>query len=51
MPSATTLPSTSFFDLEGSVILPAGAYLCLITSAASAALGFQGSISWEEVPV
>jgi hypothetical protein len=51
MPSATTLPSVSFVDLEGSIILPAGAYLCLITTAASPTSGFQGSISWEEVPI
>jgi len=51
MPTATTLPATSLYDLEGSIILPAGAYLCLITSVATAASGFQGSISWEEVPV
>jgi hypothetical protein len=51
MGSATTLPTAAFFDLEGSVILPPGAYACLMTSAASAASGFAGSISWEEVPV
>ena len=51
MPTATTLPATTFYDLEGSVVLPAGAYLCLITSGATPTSGFQGSISWEEVPV
>jgi len=51
MPTATTLPSTAWFDLEGSIILPPGAYIALITSAASAASGFQGNIWWSEVPV
>lgn len=38
-------------DLEGSVILPPGAYAAIYTSAASGTSGFLGSISWEEVPV
>lgn len=51
MPSATTMPSTGLFDLEGSIILPPGAYACVITSAAHAASGFAASMGWEEVPV
>ena len=38
-------------DLEGSIILPPGAYAAFYTSAASGALGFMGSFKWEEVPV
>lgn len=45
-----TLP-TCFYDLEGSIILPPGAYAAVFTSAASGALGFLGSIGWEEVAV
>ena len=49
MPSATTLPGISLYDLEGSIILPPGGYACVITSAASPASGFQASIAWEEI--
>jgi hypothetical protein len=44
-----TLP-TCFYDLEGSVILPPGAYAAIYTSAASGAAGMFGSFTWEEVP-
>lgn len=36
-------------DFEGSIILPPGGYAAIFTSAASGALGFLGSIKWEEV--
>lgn len=39
------------FDLEGSIILPAGAYCAFYTSTASGAAGGAFSFSWEEVPV
>jgi len=45
-----TVPSLSE-DFEGSIILPPGAYAAIFTSAVSGAVGFLGSISWEEVPV
>ena len=51
MGSATTLPTQGLFDLEGSIVLPPGAYLVVTTTAASPASGFQASIFWEEVPV
>ena len=38
-------------DLEGSIILPPGAYATIVTSAASGASGAFYSISWEEVPL
>ena len=49
----TTVPyvGPSLVDLEGSIILPPGAYLAVVTSAASGASGFFGSIAWEEVPL
>ena len=39
------------FDLEGSVVMPPGSYICIVTSTASAATSFFGSFQWEEVPV
>lgn len=51
MPTAATAPSLGFIDLEGSVILPPGAFACIITGAASAASGFVASMGWEEVPL
>jgi len=51
MGSAVTLPTFVYFDLEGSIILPPGAYAVITTSAASPASGFQASVMWEEVPV
>jgi hypothetical protein len=38
-------------DLEGSVILPPGAYAAIYTSTVSGAAGFLGSMQWAEVPV
>lgn len=38
-------------DLEGSVVIPPGAYIATATTIASPASGFQGSISWEEVAI
>lgn len=52
--AAMTAPATlppCMYDLEGSIILPPGAYACVYTSAASGALGFLGSFEWTEVPV
>lgn len=37
-------------DLEGSIILPAGAYCALYTSTASGAAGGAFSFAWEEIP-
>lgn len=49
-PLATTLPSFKW-DLEGSIVLPPGAYCAIGTSIAGPASGFVGSFDWEEVPV
>jgi len=52
--AAITAPATlppCFYDIEGSIILPPGAYAAIFTSAASGALGFLGSFAWEEVAV
>lgn len=48
--SATALPSF-FTDMEGSILLPPGAYAAIGTTIAGPASGFQGSFEWEEVPV
>jgi len=44
------LGGQQFIDLEGSIILPAGAYISFATSAANTA-AWWFSLSWEEVPV
>jgi len=41
----------TIIDLEGSIIMPPGSYICIVTSTASAATSFFGSFQWEEVPV
>jgi hypothetical protein len=48
--TAAALPSTSpaVVDLEGSIIIPPGGYICI--GALTAVTGF-GSIVWEEVPI
>jgi len=43
--------STQIIDLEGSIVMPPGSYLCIVTSTASAATSFWGSFQWEEIPV
>jgi hypothetical protein len=49
----TTLTSNgpTIFDLEGSVILPPGAYAGIFSTIAAGTSGFFGSMAWEEVPV
>lgn len=49
----TTLPAytMNFIDLEGSLILPPGAFCAFYTSAASGASGFFGSFQFVEVPL
>lgn len=47
---ATDLPSFNG-DMEGSIVLPPGAYCAIGTSIAGPASGFVGSFDWEEVPV
>jgi len=43
--------SGDIVDLEGSVILPPGAYAAIYTSTASGASGFFGSLQWSEIPL
>lgn len=43
--------STNIIDLEGSIVMPPGSYICIVTSTASAATSFWGSFQWEEIPV
>lgn len=49
----TTAPSaiSGLFDLEGSLVLPPGAYCAIYTSTASGAAAGGFSFAWEEVPV
>lgn len=39
------------YDLEGSIILPPGAYACWVTPAQASVAGMWFSFSWIEVPV
>ena len=41
----------AYYDLEGSLILPPGAYLEFYLSATSGTTGTAYSVQWEEVPV
>jgi hypothetical protein len=50
-PTATSDPNGGAIDLEGSVIIPPGAYIATVTSVASAAAAFLASIQWEEIPL
>jgi hypothetical protein len=48
----TALSNTpTLVDLEGSIVMPPGSYIAIVTSTASAATSFFGSFQWEEVPV
>jgi hypothetical protein len=49
----TTLPSTheNIADLEGSLILPPGAFVAFYTSTASGTSGAWFSMQWEEIPI
>jgi hypothetical protein len=49
----TTVPQvlTSIVDLEGSIILPPGAYAAFYTSTVSGAAAGHFSFTWEEVPL
>jgi hypothetical protein len=38
-------------DLEGSIVIPPGGYVCLYANAASVAASILASFQWEEVPV
>jgi hypothetical protein len=46
--AVSTAPAV-YEDLEGSIILPPGAYAAIYTSSASGAAGMFASFSWEEV--
>ena len=50
-PTATTNPKGGIVDLEGSLIIPPGGYVCTVTTAASPAAAFWASIQWEELPI
>lgn len=49
----TTAPDgvSGLVDLDGSIILPPGAYCAIYTSTASGAAGGAFSFTWEEIPV
>lgn len=48
-PAATTNPPGGVFDLQGSLIIPPGGYVCTVTTAASAAAAFLASFQWSEI--
>ena len=48
--SATVNGNGGVFDLEGSIILPPGAYICFVTPAQASVAGMWFSLAWEEVP-
>jgi len=49
---AITVQTTQFqyWDLDGSIILPPGAYAAIFTSTVSGTSGLAASFTWEEVP-
>lgn len=49
--SATVNGVGGIFDLEGSIILPPGAYICFVTPAQASVAGMWFGLSWEETPV
>ena len=46
---ATTTQTGGFFDIDGELVIPPGAYMAIVGTGGTT--GFWGSISWEEVPV
>ena len=47
----TTVPQMySFYDMEGSLVLPPGAYAAIYTSTANTS-GLAASFQWEEIPI
>jgi hypothetical protein len=46
-----TFGGTSLIDLEGSILLPPGAYAVIYSSAAGTASSLVASMMWEEIPV
>jgi hypothetical protein len=49
--TATQNAPGDWIDLEGSIILPPGAYACWVTPAQASVAGMWFSFSWEEVPL
>jgi hypothetical protein len=49
--SATVNNPGNQFDLEGSIILIPGAYLCFVTPGQASVAGMWFSVQWEEVPI
>lgn len=50
-PSATTNAAGIVIDLEGSVIVPPGGYVCWVTPAQASVAGMWFSFQWEEVAI
>ena len=48
--STLTVPG-AIYDLEGSVVIPPGGFICLYASAAQSGASIYASYQWEEVPV
>lgn len=49
--TTATVVAPTIVDLDGSIILPPGAYCAFYTSTASGAAGGAFSFQWEEVPI
>lgn len=49
--TTTTQGGMTYYDLNGAIILPPGAYAAIYTSTVSGTSGFFGSMLWEEVPL
>lgn len=50
-PTATTNPNGGVWDLQGSILVPPGAYFCILTAAASPASALWLGAQWEEVAI
>jgi hypothetical protein len=49
--TTSTSAADGLFELEGSIILPPGAYAAIYTSTASGAASMSASFSWEEAAI
>lgn len=49
--AVTTIQAPAVIDLEGSIVLPPGAYAAFYTSTAGPTSGGNFSFQWEEIPV
>ena len=48
--TTTPLTGPTFYEVNGSILLPPGGYMAIYTNTVSGTSGFMGSILWEEIP-